>query len=172
GRDLVEQRLEQMKIATIDDGDADGLAPQSARAVQPAKAAADYDYMGPFVHLWATLPSPPLPYHLLPLDRPPSTTALHHVCRKADGHDLRRARRTRCGSGWRSCRLSPPKIASAWPGVSRPRSRTRWRSRPTCRKPSRKAPRGSSRKTPSTSRSRLPGSGRVSGPGEPPRSER
>jgi hypothetical protein len=43
GRDLVEQRLEQVMIATVDQRDANRRTPQCAGAAQPGEAAAQND---------------------------------------------------------------------------------------------------------------------------------
>lgn len=42
-RHLIEQRLEQMMVATVDDGDAHQSAAQPVDRLQPAEAGADYD---------------------------------------------------------------------------------------------------------------------------------
>ena len=41
--DLVEQRLEEMKVATVDKCDLNGRMPQRFRGIEPAEAAAEDD---------------------------------------------------------------------------------------------------------------------------------
>ena len=51
GRDLVEQRLEHVVVAAVDDRDLDVVPPQHARRRQPAEAAAqDHDARSRFRH--------------------------------------------------------------------------------------------------------------------------
>ena len=45
GRDLIEQRLEQVMIATVDNGDADRRAGEAINGLEPAKSGADHDHM-------------------------------------------------------------------------------------------------------------------------------
>ena len=47
GRDLIEERLEQVVIAAIEQRDAHRRVGQRARAVEPAESAADDDDVGP-----------------------------------------------------------------------------------------------------------------------------
>jgi hypothetical protein len=43
GRDLVEQRLEQVEVTAVDDGDFDRRVPQRARGIQAAEAPSKND---------------------------------------------------------------------------------------------------------------------------------
>src|SRR6185369_14457676 len=45
GRDLVEQRLEQMMVAAVDQRDPDRRTGEAEGGLQPAKTGADDDYM-------------------------------------------------------------------------------------------------------------------------------
>jgi hypothetical protein len=47
GRDLVEERLEEMVVRAVDEGDVDRLPTERPRRSQPTEAAADDDYAVP-----------------------------------------------------------------------------------------------------------------------------
>ena len=43
GRDLIQKRLEEVKVAAVDDRHVDGRVPEFARGVQPAESASEND---------------------------------------------------------------------------------------------------------------------------------